>query len=195
MKPKRFRPAVVVTFATLLAACERRPPGPDAQPKPPPTNPPMPTDMPETPPSIAADASNAADGSGLGVASGDASTQAATFKRRKVRNPLPTRDYVKGPIDWKDVKGVNPFDAKGRTIYASSDGSCYVKVPPPPGTPIGPPGIDRSTPETVDCPDAMQDPAWDTCFGETMSRLANGKCICAHTGNPPPPPSNADCPK
>src|SRR5262245_46480566 len=178
MRARRLEPAFVITFATLLSGCNERPP-PDRPVRM--TNPPEPTAT--------------STGNTVATTEATASTPPATPRRRTVRNPLPQNKYVEGPIDWAKARQLNPSDASGRRIFSAGDGSCYVKLPPDPGTPIGPPGMDMSKPLSVDCPDVMQDPAWDTCFGETLTALPNGTCICPHTGNPPPPPSLAECPK
>lgn len=173
-----MRPAFVITFATLAASCSRHPPTPEPDSRPVVGNPPEPTATAAPEPTATV-----------------ATEPARASKKRTVRSPVPQTEYTKGRIDFANSKRLNPSDAQGRIVLARADGHCYVRIPPPPGTPIGPPGMDQSKPLVVDCPDSMQDPAWDTCLHEELTLLASGECICPHTGNPPPPPSLAECPK
>lgn len=96
----------------------------------------------------------------------------------------------------RGLTAMNPSDAKGRPIYTARDGRCFVRVPLSPDAPPRPAGAPGTRPEYVDCPEAMDNPAWDTCFHGTLSKTADGDCLCAAThGNPPPPPYVAECPK
>jgi hypothetical protein len=122
-------------------------------------------------------------------------TPSQSTRKRPVTKLAPSWEPVNGGVDWSKVKGVNPVDSAGRTIYAGADGSCYVQLPFPPGTPIGPPGSMTPPTKAVDCADPMQDPAWDRCLSATMHRTDEGVCICARVGNPPPPPTKVPCPK
>jgi len=114
-------------------------------------------------------------------------------KRRAVRDPLPASAGPAGKLDWAKVERLNPR-LSGGPIMAAQDGTCFIEVQADPSAPIGPPGSGLAA-KPVDCPDAMQDPAWDTCLGGTLLRTAEGSCVCERTGNPPPPPERAECPK
>jgi len=69
-----------------------------------------------------------------------------------------------------------------------------MKTLPPMGLPSGARAIDTVF---VDCPPAMDDPAWDTCTSSGLSRSkTKDECYCvALGGNPPPPPRVNRCPK
>jgi hypothetical protein len=101
-------------------------------------------------------------------------------------------------VDWSTVTAVEPRDPDGRPIYAASDDHCYIetpwKTPPPTGGPSGMRYVQQSA---VDCPPAMDDPAWDTCTGSGLSRSkTKDECYCMPLGgNPPPPPRVNRCPK
>jgi hypothetical protein len=114
---------------------------------------------------------------------------------REVRDPLPPQhEQYKGQVDYAKVKRLNPHGRENRLIMAAKDGTCFIQVPIDPSAPIGPPGTGLRS-EQVACPDVMQDPAWDTCLYGDILRLESGDCVCERMGNPPPPPSKAECPK
>ncbi len=115
-----------------------------------------------------------------------------TKTKRVVRAPLPkTLPY--GKLAPAGI-AINPR-SEGRTIYARADGHCYVKVPPNPAAPKPKSKHPPQPVALVNCPDAMQDPAWDTCLDGRMRKLGDDDCLCRIDGNPPPPPWRADCPK
>lgn len=60
-------------------------------------------------------------------------------------------------------KGINPRDEKGRAILAHGE-KCVVQ-------------LDSDATEQVDCPPAMDDPAWSSCDG-VLSKRPDGKCVC-----------------
>jgi hypothetical protein len=174
MKRNRIRPAFVVTLATLgPIACQKQTTG-----NPPPTstaeigNPPEPVSSEAT----------------------ETSTPAAKATR-KVRDPVPsqTEDYP-GRVDYAKAQRLNPHGRENRLIMAAKDGTCFIQVPIDPSAPIGPPGTGLRA-EQVDCPEVMQDPAWDTCLYGDLMRTESGDCVCDRMGNPPPPPTKAECPK
>jgi hypothetical protein len=117
-----------------------------------------------------------------------------TSGKRAVRTPLPAAQQFKGHIDWAAARRLNPRHAEDGTIFAGQSGDCYVLVQKDPGGPIGPPGTGLEA-KNVDCPDLMQDPAWDTCLGGEIVKTSSGECACARSGNPPPPNTQAECPK
>ncbi len=168
MKRRRLSPAFVVTLAALGASgCKK------------------PTATSNTPDSTAAKGVKTAS------AGGDKSKPA---RSRPVRDPLPEWKQYPGKIDYATAKAQNPKDEKGRVVFAGRYGGCYVELPFPADKPAPPPGAAPPT-EAVDCPDAMQDPAWDTCIGGRILVTSSGDCACDQTGNPPPPPALAECPK
>ncbi|HMR77509.1 MAG TPA: hypothetical protein PKD61_20515 [Polyangiaceae bacterium] len=112
-------------------------------------------------------------------------------KKRTVRSPLPNAFEPSSGLG-PNLRGLNPT-LEGRSVSAASDGTCYIELPPPEGTPPPPPGGSNYVRKNVDCPEAMQDPAWDTCLHGTLSTDGT-KCECWRPGNPPPPPSQAECP-
>jgi hypothetical protein len=175
MKKLRLRPAFVVTLTALTPlSCQKR--NETANPPPPPTvkgtseSPPPPT------------------GSGT-----TESPPPQPMKRRPVRSPLPAPAGNAAKFDWVKAKQLNPR-LNGSPIIAAKDGSCFVEVRADPSAPIGPPGSGLVA-KPVDCPDVMQDPAFDTCIGGTLMQTAEAGCVCARSGNPPPPPEKAECPK
>lgn len=171
MKCKRIRPAFVVTLAALApVACQKQTPR-------------------ENPPPLSATVPTT-------TTTGGAETTPRTgVKRRVVRDPLPPQHVqYAGHVDYAKAKRLNPHGAENRTIMTDKDGGCYIQVLIDPSAPIGPPGSGLRA-EPVDCPDVMQDPAWDTCLHGDLLRTASGDCVCQRNGNPPPPPSKAECPK
>lgn len=124
----------------------------------------------------------------------DPQAEADGPRKRSVRDPLPETSPLSSPVDWANAKHLNPRAEQNRAVMAADDGSCYVEVPENPEGPIGPPGTGLVA-KPVDCPDAMQDPAWDSCLGGEIVLMTSGECICTRTGNPPPPPTTAECPK
>ncbi len=169
MKTQRMRPAFVVTLAALAPiACQRQTET---------SNPPVPR--------------------ATSTASAETTNETPPktgWKHRSVRNPLPAEEQLESQPDYSKVKRLNPHGAENRTIMTSADGSCYVEVQKNPDGPIGPPGTGLVA-KGVDCPDLMQDPAWDTCLNGDLARTEKGDCFCERMGNPPPPPMKAECPK
>lgn len=95
-----------------------------------------------------------------------------------------------GRIDYAKVKELNPRDDKGNTIFSRGP-ECFIRVPfDNPPTSWQPLKI-----KVVDCPPAMDDPAWDRCETGRILRAATGMCVCTRDGNPPPPPTEVPCPK
>lgn len=89
---------------------------------------------------------------------------------------------------------LNPRDAKNREVFVSADDTCVVHVErDDPKQPL-PPGAAWWKSERVDCPPAMDDPAWDHCTDQLVVS-ADGTCFCDPMGgHPPPPPRLVDCP-
>lgn len=87
----------------------------------------------------------------------------------------------------------NPRDSNGRVIYANGR-RCAVHVarddwPGDDSSSWQPPKLKR-----VDCPEEMDDPAWDWC-PESLHLRTDGKgCACVVDGNPPGPPYATPCP-
>jgi len=76
------------------------------------------------------------------------------------------------------------------TVYAQSNGDCYVFLPT---KTIGPPGSMGPT-HTIDCPLSMQHESFYACGYGAVRRLADNTCECAPYGNPPPAPHPTECP-
>jgi hypothetical protein len=120
--------------------------------------------------------------------------------RKRVRT-TPSSAIKRGPTT--NLSGpitlLNPKDSAGRTIQVGFNDSCYVEVPwqgERAKQPIAPGG--RSVDFVpIDCPAALDDPAWDACVGSSLfSTPGRATCVCnAGWGNPPPPPFEAPCPK
>jgi hypothetical protein len=75
---------------------------------------------------------------------------------------------------------LNPTDAAGNPVFARADDACFFETPAhvPAGVfpPMGWRGRDR---HDVDCPAAMDDPAWDECApGEIRQDPATKRCMC-----------------
>lgn len=91
-------------------------------------------------------------------------------------------------------KSMNPIDANGRSVYLAANGRCFVELPfekPPTSG-----GMPHPTAE-VPCPDAMRDPAWQECLGNSILSTESGDdCVCDRSGNPPPPTvPRVSCPR
>lgn len=112
------------------------------------------------------------------------------LRKRKVTNEKAEFKQAK-PFDWSKVKDLNPRDGDNRTIYASKD-TCYVKMPFPPDEKIT--SWRPSPTKTVSCPESMDDPAWDHCYGGDIQKV-DDRCVCTRDGNPPGPPGDVPCPK
>jgi hypothetical protein len=165
---RSFRPAFVATFTLSALACQESIP-----PEPPVlhVNPPPPPEEDAAPPEVTP------------VDAGATTTVDA--------GATETPQALK-PVDY--TKSFNPKDKQGRTIYFGGNATCYVELPfkTPPTSVMPPPTA------AVACPGEMlRDPAWQKCVGGTMYGREGGgpNCSCAHFGNPPPPPSDAPCPK
>lgn len=166
---KKLVPSVVVTFSTLSGCSTQLPPEPD-------TNATVDVKKPEP------------------KAKPTPTPKSAAGKRVVTNTDFP-HIGLEERLDYQKATTENPKDAEGRTIYAGRDGSCYVQVPMPEGTPRGPTGSRNVDNQTVDCPASMQDAAWDSCLGGTLLRASADLCACdPGWGNPPPPPSRAECP-
>jgi hypothetical protein len=117
--------------------------------------------------------------------------------KRKRTAPAPAFDTSAYVIawDWSASQSLNPTDAEGHTIYTGGDDACYFETPAPPPTTPQPTGSRNVDFHPVDCPPAMNDPAWDTCAGSLLRSKKTGECVCAPlVGNPPPPPTKNVCP-
>jgi hypothetical protein len=97
-----------------------------------------------------------------------------------------------GKVDWTALTILNPISEKGRRIMIGGPAgdSCFVDVDseeplPPGGRKLG----------QIDCPPELDEPAWDTCLMGDLAKQKDGSCVCLQSGNPPPPPSMASCPK
>lgn len=166
---RTLRPAFVITLAALTPACTKSSRGESAGGT-------------HVPTATAATA----------TATGREPTPEPPTRVRAVRSPLPEA-VQPSPGLGPNVTTLNP-QLEGRFVYAAASGRCIVMLPPPPGTPPPPPGGDNSVAKNVDCPEAMLDPAWDTCLHGTL--MTDGtRCACYRPGNPPPPPLTAECPK
>jgi hypothetical protein len=175
---RRLAPSFVVTTVALTGGCHSSPG--DV----PPTNPPAPTVLPPTNPPAPVPTPT------------PTPVAKATAKRKRTTDA--GRDWsAAATVNWSDLQTLNPTDAQGRTVYAAMDDTCYVEVPMKPPYPPMPSGARAIETIPVDCPSAMDDPAWDTCDGSTLSRSkAKGECYCLPLGgNPPPPPLKNRCPK
>lgn len=170
-----IRPAFVVTLAALApVACQKQQPH---------GNPPPPTAT--TTIATVPGTTN----------TDEVSANPPAIRTRKVRDPVPPQyEQYKGNVDYAKVTRLNPHGRENRVIMAAKDGSCFIQVPIDPSAPIGPPGTGLRS-EQVSCPDVMLDPAWDSCLYGDILRLESGDCVCERMGNPPPPPSKAECPK
>jgi len=115
---------------------------------------------------------------------------------------LRKRKVSRANFERKDAKTTNLVGMtllnprhQERAVMTSKSGDCYIIVPPGPDGPPLRPGSRVGTQKMVDCPAAMDDPAWDSCFDDELGKLASGECVCLPShGNPPPPPSQAECP-
>ena len=121
---------------------------------------------------------------------------AAVMRKRK-RTSDAGRSYGAGAhVEYGDLESLNPSAADGRTIYTASDDSCYTESPDPNPPKNRPTGMSARIATAVDCPPAMDDPAWDTCDALLSRAKSKGECWCLPTmGNPPPPPTRNACPK
>jgi hypothetical protein len=156
-----------------LSACGKTTPPPEVETH----NPPMPTV--DTPLEV------------VDVAAVDAApAEPKTRVRKRTRPAALAQGAATRP---PSPKTLNPKDALGRIVFAGSDDVCFVEVPrkssEPPPRGVVPPATER-----VDCPPAMDDPAWDHCTGRLVIDEAAGTCACVNDyGNPPPPPRLAEC--
>ena len=111
---------------------------------------------------------------------------------------LRKRKVSRANFERKDAKTTNLVGMtllnprhQERAVMTSKSGDCYIIVPPGPDGPPLRPGSRVGTQKMVDCPAAMDDPAWDSCFDDELGKLASGECVCLPShGNPPPPPSH-----
>jgi hypothetical protein len=113
----------------------------------------------------------------------------------RTRKPGPVLAPIQaGPRpDYEHTKYLNPSDEKGHEIRVGQDGTtCFVILPfdDPPNSWQPPPT------KQIDCPPAMDDPAWDACRGGSMVKnTETSSCMCVVEGNPPPSPWGVACPK
>jgi hypothetical protein len=180
---RKLAPSFVVTTVALGAGCHSSPSDLPSM------NPPAPTDPAPTPrPTINANPP---------PLQPTATAPPKPTAKRKRTTDAGRAWSASAPVDWSDLQPLNPTDAQGRTVYAAMDDTCYVEVPMKPPYPPMPTGSRYVDTVAVDCPAAMNDPAWDTCDGSTLSRSkAKGECYCLPMGgNPPPPPVKNRCPK
>lgn len=78
-------------------------------------------------------------------------------------------------------------------VYATGSGACAVHRPWPEGT-VLPTGVHLNL-HAVDCPEAMLDPAHQSCAKGILRRLSEDACVCEPVlGNPPPPGEPHACP-
>jgi len=85
-------------------------------------------------------------------------------------------------VDRKTYPRVqNPTGPDGTLFFTGSGEGCHIaKAPHPEQVP------DLNAAETVPCPDALRDPAWNACAGGTMfSSMDQKKCLCASGGSAP----------
>jgi hypothetical protein len=186
---RKLAPAFVVTTVALTAGC-RSPSDNLPSRNPPEPLPPTPTPTPSA--------------STAGTPSADTPAPVASAKETRKRKR--TSDAGGGSawtgtpatVDWSNITSIDLRDPNGRPIYASPDDHCYVETPPttPPPT-GGPTGMRYVQWAFLDCPPAMDDPAWDTCTSSGLSRSkTKDECYCMPLGgNPPPPPRVNRCPK
>lgn len=125
----------------------------------------------------------------------DATASKGTHRKRKrTAPPIPWTASSTSPSQLR-FPPLNPSDREGRIIYALPDDRCAVQVPYE-GPPVQlPPGVTPRAFEEVDCPPAMDDPAWDNCTDRLAFDEGSSKCFCVSSfGNPPPPPRMVPCP-
>lgn len=167
---QKLVPSMVVTFSALSGCSTQKPPEPE-------TNATVDVGKPDPKPRPSA------------------TSEPASGNKRVVKNKEFPRIPLEERLDYAKATKLNPKDDEGRVIYAGQDGSCYVQVPLPKGTPPAPTGSRNVDNKTIDCPASMNDAAWDSCLGGTMLRASADLCACDPMwGNPPPPPSRAECP-
>jgi hypothetical protein len=167
-----MRPAFVVTVATLSQfGCDASQPA----------NTPTPTAT-----------VSIADATATTAAAPSATTAASADPASKRKRPVKEVKWEQydGKLGGKETP-LNPRNADNRMIFARRDGHCYITVPLPPEEVTR---MRAGIAKVVDCPDAMQHEAWDSCLGGTMYQLENDDCVCRVGGNPPPPPAKASCP-
>lgn len=175
-----LRPAFVTTVSALAigAGCKKTDVPPETEPQPTPNPPAY-----EDPPSPTASAS--------------ASPKEAKGETRKRKRTASAADPSRGDgSSPKKPRVLNPTDVDGRRIHAGYDDRCSVEVPPKGEPPKNlPPGMPWKETVYVDCPPAMDDPAWDHCAQDLVLDEGTKACFCVATvGNPPPPPRKQACP-
>jgi hypothetical protein len=184
----RLRPAFVVTTCAIAAGC-----GSTGDP----SSAGAPTGIDREPTATATAVATATASSGS-TATATATASAAPKKKRTRKTPY---DKVSQDRSYSGDRAglvpLNPTDSDGRQIYADHLDGCYVEVPkagePDPNGPAR--FMPWVEPLPVDCPDVMQDVAWDECWGSIVDVDEKGVCICMpRGGNPPPPPSVMTCP-
>ena len=86
---------------------------------------------------------------------------------------------------WDGARALNATHPERGSIYRTT-GSCYVHLDwPEDARPV--PGMVPPT-ATVSCPEPMAEFLWSQCYTGTIYTDAAGEtCVCAVSGNPPPP--------
>jgi hypothetical protein len=92
-------------------------------------------------------------------------------------------------IDFGKLTLLNP--RIGNDVVHVRGEQCFVRIASDkPQTSWQPPKT-----KLVDCPPAMDDPAWDHCPGGNLYKhVDTGSCVCVRDGNPPPPNVETPCP-
>jgi hypothetical protein len=175
---KRFAPSFVMTVSALAVACSKQPSGEQGAIAP--------------VPSERQDADK--------VEQVHDNPPAPKIGRKRVRTSKSPAKYqpASGTVPpWSDFVQQNPSDPQGRTIFVASDDSCFVQLPRKDQSKPLPPGAPWFAQGPVDCPAALDDPAWDDCqYGTLEAVKGSSDCYCVQPGgNPPPPPSKVACPK
>lgn len=119
----------------------------------------------------------------------------ATRKRKRTAEAS-ERKFATGNTPWAAMTALNPKGADGKAIYLASDDSCFVEVPRKDPAKVLVPGERPLDQKVVDCPEALDDAAWDNCSWGTLHAVkGEPDCLCVSLGgNPPPPPWHVACP-
>jgi len=185
---RRLARSFVVTLA-IVPACNR------TETATPTANPPMISSNPPAvtvpPPTSTPDPSASAL-----VPSATASTPPPTTKKRRRTSPPAADAKWADNVPYGELVSQQPADPGGRAVFVAYDDRCYVEVPMKPPYPPMPTGARAVDTVFVDCPAAVDDPAWDTCTSsQLMLAPSKQQCFCVPLGgNPPPPPRINACP-
>lgn len=121
----------------------------------------------------------------------DAAPSAEPVVATRLRKRTHPASYA--PADGKRPVGgelLNPRDAQGRVIFTRPDDVCMVEGTPKEPRPQSlPPGLPWRSLERIDCPPAMDDPAWDDCPDRLVRDEGTGTCACVSSYGDPPPPA------